>query len=741
MAGRRWRIAAGAKVALLFALLSACPRASDEGPLRLATDAGGDLRSEFSRVGASVTAPERGAWAFRPSPWGLGCDAALEPLEPLGDAAPVARGARVVYERPELDEWYERTPRGLEQGFTLASPPPCRRSGGKGVVIAFGAGLSAVVRERGREAALRDASGKEVLRYADLSVVDAAGRALPAVMEARGSGLAVRFDDDGAVYPVVVDPLMWTPVQQLADDDASSTPDFFGEAVAVNGDTIVVGSGSTFAGVGGTARVFARSGTTWSLQQELTVTDQNELFGTVVALGGNTVLVTSYAFGNEEGTVHGFVRSGTTWTESFQIAYPQPTACGEFRASLAFDGATLVVGATGVGYVFVSSDGQWMPQSSLVVAPSSTGCAGALGAAVALDGDSAIVAASEAASVFARTGDTWTLQQHLDPPAGGSCGFWGASVAIARDTVLIGVTDTDEVCPTRGLVSVWRRTGKRWIEVQQLAPPAPSGSFGTSVSLIDGVALVGDPYPSAETPGTGVVYAYASNGGMFSSSQTLLPKGATPGNAFGSALASQGGTLVVGAPGAGAAYVMAGNGQPCSTGAECGTGNCVDGVCCQVPACPGEGPCNSSERCQAGTGTCSTTPFPAGTPCSPDGCSNGTCAEGVCSAPATICAPVDGCHEFGVCDPANGGCSNPPKPDDAPCPGGVCLDGVCTPRAPPLPEEPPGGCACRAAHRGEGGLFAGGLAVLVGALRAAARARGRRCARAGAAYRHPNARS
>ena len=81
-------------------------------------------------------------------------------------------------------------------------------------MIALGGGLAAAVDEGGRGARLRDAAGREVLRYADLNVTDAANRELPASIEARGEGLAIRFDDTGAAYPVVVDPTMWAVEQE-----------------------------------------------------------------------------------------------------------------------------------------------------------------------------------------------------------------------------------------------------------------------------------------------------------------------------------------------------------------------------------------------------------------------------------------------------------------------------------------------------------------------------------------------
>ncbi len=177
--GRR----AAAAVSALLAL-AACSEDRREGSRPAVGDAPG-LHTDFTARGAVISPAGGAGWAFQAAPWGLGCDGSLAPL---GEAAPESRADRTVYARPGLDEWYVRSPRGVEQGFTLRAPPPCRREGKAGVVIALGAGLPAVVDDGGREARLHDAAGKEVLRYADLHVVDAAGRSSPPLSRCAARG-------------------------------------------------------------------------------------------------------------------------------------------------------------------------------------------------------------------------------------------------------------------------------------------------------------------------------------------------------------------------------------------------------------------------------------------------------------------------------------------------------------------------------------------------------------------------
>lgn len=112
-------------------------------------------------------------------------------------------------------------------------------------------------------------------------------------------------------------------------------------------------------------------------------------------------------------------------------------------------------------------------------------------------------------------------------------------------------------------------------------------------------------------------------------------------------------------------------GAACGGGAECLSGNCIDGVCCSS-ACTG-----SCEACTlAGkVGTCS--PLPKGSP--GKGCGSYTCS-GTTGACATTCAADADCAASAYCQ---GGACQPSQAKgatcarDRQCVGGRCVDGVC----------------------------------------------------------------
>ena len=99
------------------------------------------------------------------------------------------------------------------------------------------------------------------------------------------------------------------PIAQQAYLKASNTEadDHFGQAVAVSGDTVVVGAfgedsnatgvngnqTNNSAGTSGAAYVFAREGTNWSQQADLKASNTGafDQFGISVAVSGNRVVV------------------------------------------------------------------------------------------------------------------------------------------------------------------------------------------------------------------------------------------------------------------------------------------------------------------------------------------------------------------------------------------------------------------------------------------------------------------
>jgi len=128
----------------------------------------------------------------------------------------------------------------------------------------------------------------------------------------------------------------------------------FGQAVALDGNTVVVGAPEANNGAGA-AYVFVRTGSSWSDMTQvarLTPSDGGGSFGCAVAISGETIAVEAMwvTVGKriDQDAVYAFTRPAAGWTNMTQTAEltaSDGTACDDFGWSVAISGGTIVVGA------------------------------------------------------------------------------------------------------------------------------------------------------------------------------------------------------------------------------------------------------------------------------------------------------------------------------------------------------------------------------------------------------------
>ena len=170
---------------------------------------------------------------------------------------------------------------------------------------------------------------------------------------------AISINTAFAIEPVEVAKLM-------ASDGAAD--DYFGNAVALDGDTAVIGAYGDDEGAG-SAYVFRWDGATW-VEHKLTASDgaADDYFGFYsVALDGDTAVIGATGdddLGDRSGSAYVFRWDGATWIEH-KLTARDGAAYDSFGVSVAVDGNTAVIGAagdddlgddSGSAYVFVPSD-------------------------------------------------------------------------------------------------------------------------------------------------------------------------------------------------------------------------------------------------------------------------------------------------------------------------------------------------------------------------------------------------
>ncbi len=127
-------------------------------------------------------------------------------------------------------------------------------------------------------------------------------------------------------------------------------------------------------------------------------------------------------------------------------------------------------------------------------------------------------------------------------------GDWlGYSVAISGDVLAVGVPQSDVSAKNAGEVQIWIRDAGSWIIDQTLVGSSKGDEFGSSVALDNNTLVVGAPFAdSGPQKRVGHIQVWARAGTTWTHQQTL--SGSAKGNQFGSSVALEGDTLIVGAP-------------------------------------------------------------------------------------------------------------------------------------------------------------------------------------------------
>lgn len=476
--------------------------------------------------------------------------------------------------RPGIVEWYRWDARGVEHGFTLNRAPDLVRDTALAVhplVLTLRAhgGYSATVSSNGSECLFRAETGTASVLYAGLATTDANGVILPSRMVAYGDQLAIEVDDTCAQYPLVIDPWIITQEAILLGGDTTAF-DSFGRPVAISSDTVVVGAPSKtnggFSGAGA-AYVFVRIGTSWVEQAKLLPSDpeQNASFGVAVAIHGDTIVVGANlkdeASNANAGAAYVFSRSGASWTQQAKLVAGDPAAQAGFGQSLSLMGSTIAVGAAGapspfgIGavYVYESSSGVWTQQAKLVSG------APRLGESVALFGgrivagaptDSSLVFGAGSVRVFVRNGLSWTQEARIRAPDPGFNAFFGFFVAMWDDQLAVSAPNASTGVPWKsGAVYMYKRTGTMWSFVQKLLTPDagnPATITGPLSLRPDRLAVGASSNQVGSLGSAGKVYLFENDPAGWRHTTTLIAAAPRDTEQFGAGVAQDGDTLVVG---------------------------------------------------------------------------------------------------------------------------------------------------------------------------------------------------
>jgi len=378
--------------------------------------------------------------------------------------------------------------------------------------------------------------------------------------------------------------LSWTQLAKLSSSDGQPF-DQFGFAVAVSGNTVVIGVNSYSHSA---AYVFVKPSSGWANMTqtaELAASDggNGDFFGYAVTISAETVVVAApgAAINSGRGAAYVFVEPRGGWRNMTETAKLSASGSqGVFE--LALSGNTLVISSANNGghsYVFVKPRRGWKSktQADATLTNPFYG-SGFCGFCVGVSGNTIAVGVpanfGSQGTVYVFTKPTGGWHGDLNPTAtlvasGGSFNNQlGISVAVSGDTVVAGANGQGFY---RGALYVFVKPSGGWKDMLQTAElRAPNTlDLGWSVA-ISGNTIVGGAFLT--TVGTnqyqGAAYVYVKPKGGWKTTRKfdaeLAASDGMPNDQFGTSVAISGSTVVAGAAfatigsnvGQGAAYVF-----------------------------------------------------------------------------------------------------------------------------------------------------------------------------------------
>jgi hypothetical protein len=340
----------------------------------------------------------------------------------------------------------------------------------------------------------------------------------------------------GAALVFVYRENQWTHEATLIPVGAPADTDF-GSAVAISGDTIVVGAyrDGEWGPFAGKAYVFTRTAQSWQLETILTPDDaQSQLqFGDPVAIDQDRIAVGAIADSQSaaaSGAVYLFRRGTSGWEQETKLKADLPAAGAIFGFSLSLNADLLAVGApfhthsgipsAGSAYLFQVVDGTWSqlahcvaedPAANALLGWSVAVTPGGLltGSPLAQNG----LLTSGAAYLFQPSNSTWIQTEKLIDSLAVDYSWFGFYVAMHEDVAAVGASQDPEFGTAAGAISLFSIQDGFWQQTRKfnVASPSAGAQFGFNIAFDGNHLVAGAPFQDEPlAPLTGAAYAFSS---------------------------------------------------------------------------------------------------------------------------------------------------------------------------------------------------------------------------------------
>lgn len=355
---------------------------------------------------------------------------------------------------------------------------------------------------------------------------------------------------------------------KLTASDAREN-DHFGQYVAINGETLVVGvNKNDSVGIdSGAVFVYRFNGSEWKEEAKLIASDaaEGDWFGYPVCINNNIIVVGASRnddSGSDSGSAYVFRFDGNSWIEEAKLIPNDGAENDHFGNAVSVFGNKVVIGAsgdsdqgylTGSAYVFSYDGSGWIQEAKLIASDAAE--ADAFGGQLSM-GDNVVAIGAQydddygdrtgSVYVFRYNGNVWVEETKLVASDAQDYANFGCSISISNQVLVVGADQDGD--NHKGAAYVFRYNGSFWNEEVKLT--ASDGddldNFGRHVSIDGDKIAIGANYADIVYGGDGAAYLFQYDNTSWVEKIKLSASDPTAGAMFG-IVSISGNNLAVGA--------------------------------------------------------------------------------------------------------------------------------------------------------------------------------------------------
>ena len=321
---------------------------------------------------------------------------------------------------------------------------------------------------------------------------------------------------EGSLYEFTFNGINWVETEKIEPIE-SANDDSWGRYIEFKGDHLF---SSTVIGLNddlvktGSVTVFRNISETWTETDVLFANDgeDRDFFGTGISHEVNRLLIGAYGHDlnvGDEGAVYYFEFENDSWIQKQKLTPQITTEFLWFGRDLVLAGDFAFIGAmgddelgnrAGAVFIFESINGTWIETGKLLSTnPAENNLFGIhvdydQGTLIVSElGDDDVINNSGAVYIYELIDGVWRQIDKLKAPDPIEDHYFGTSIAISGNTLIIGADLDDDLAQSSGAAYYYQKSNNEWRLIEKIThrDSGPSESFGGAVATSENRALIG----------------------------------------------------------------------------------------------------------------------------------------------------------------------------------------------------------------------------------------------------------